>query len=225
MCKNLKYFQNSFITCGYMNGKNKGGKEELRTGRKLALVTVALILASLVAYVQSPAKSSEPELQEINVPALTRLEIRNPEIARKYDIVGYLEITMAPNAPKSLSVSKGGEASIMILLRFVSYVPEVTETQVKIDPKSGEGPMIEQYYVTEDAKGDIIGRGVVNINDLVTYNPSGIVTLKASQTLQVTLTTRIPTDFPIEVSSFPLSAVGITANVPIINDVKVTVYA
>lgn len=186
------------------------------------LVIVAVTLASLVAYVQFMAKSlepeleanGEPELQGIPIPSLTPLEIRNPEIAPKYGIVGYVEITLVPGSPESLSIGRGEEANITILLRFVSHVPEITETQVKIDPKSREGLMIEQCYAT----------GVVSINKLVSYNQSGIVALKAGQTLPVTLTIRIPIDFPSGVSSFPLGAVGITANAPIIDDVQVKVY-
>ncbi len=185
----------------------------------VAFVTVALIGVLSVIYIQPLGKD-----QVFNAPLLTSLEIRNPEIALKYGIVGYVEI-MAPDASKSLSLSKGSETSITILLHFVSHVSEVTETRVKIDPNSGEGLTIEQVYAIEDGDGNIIGRGIINVNELISYNPSGLVTLKAGQPLPVTLTICIPIDFPRDVDPFPLGAVGITASVPILSDIKVMVYA
>jgi len=198
----------------------------LRTKGKLVLVVFALIVASLAAFLLFLPKYLKPEFKKIgHIPYLTSVEIRNPEIALKYGIVGYVEISLAPDAPMSqIEIERGGEASITLLLHFVSHDPKVTEIQVNIDPNSGEGLVIEQSYVVKDTKGNIIERGVVNVNKFVSYNPSGSVTIKADQTLPVTLTIRIPTDFPSSISSFPLGAVGITANVPVLSDVNVMVY-
>ncbi|MEM3712922.1 MAG: hypothetical protein QXR97_05245 [Thermoproteota archaeon] len=61
----------------------------------------------------------------INMPALTDLEIRNPEIARKYGAKGYLEIKLAnissAGGRHMISGRKGKETRIPLLLHYVSY--------------------------------------------------------------------------------------------------------
>lgn len=199
-------------------------EQELRVARKLVFTAIFLTFASLVTYVLVPHGSSEPQLIPISAPFLSPLEIRNPEIALKYGISGYLEITLAPDSPRSLSIRRGGEASVTILLHFVSHVPGDTAIEVNIDP-NGPGLMIEQTYVTEDASGNIVSRGTINTNKLVSYHPSGRIMLKSGETLPVTLTIRIPADLPTGGLQFPLGAVGIMAKVPILDDVRVTVFA
>jgi len=156
--------------------------------------------------------------------------MRNPDIALKYGINGYLEVGLAPGSSKSLAVTRGGEATITILLHFVSYTANLTEVQVKADPKGGLGLGSGRYYSVKDERGNIIGTGIVNINDLVSYNPSGVVTIRAGQSLPVTVTVRIPADFPdLEIPSFRLDALGIlprpdVGDVALIDQLGVTVY-
>jgi len=203
----------------------------LRVARKLVvvlvLVTIVALSAAYLAFSLKP-EPPKPKVEPIagDIPVLTHVEIQNPEIAREYGIVGYLEIGLAPDVPSEIKVRRGEETSVKILLHFVSYDPNVTEALVSINPESGEGLVIEQTYGIRDTNGHIIGRGTVKINDLVSYSPNGFLTIKANQTLPVTLTIRVPKDFPSGVPPFPLGAVGITADVPIIDYMyaSVTVY-
>ena len=181
----------------------------MKVEKKLVLVGFTLIVVSLAAYLSFLSVPSEPEPRIKSIPFLTSQEIRNPVIALKYGIKGYLEISQAPETPKSPTIEKEGEASITILLHFVSYTPDLPEIQVNIDPNSGEGLTIE--------------RGTVTINKLVSYNPSGTVTIKAGQTLPVKLTIQVPKDFPSNAFPFPIGAVGITADIPIIDEIDVMI--
>jgi len=95
-----------------------------------------------------------------------------------------------------MTIRKGEEASITVFLHFVSHDPEVKEVQVTLNPE-GEGLKIEQSYVIVDEKGNVVSRGVININEFVRYNPSGTVTIHADENLPVTLTIRVPIDFPV----------------------------
>jgi hypothetical protein len=72
-------------------------------------------------------------------------------------------------------------------------------------------------------RGKVIKRGVITINDLISYNPSGNITIKAGETLPVTMTIRVPADLPegIMPSSFPVNAVGITASVSAVDNPEI----
>jgi hypothetical protein len=157
----------------------------------VALLACAPLFASL---------SSEPNEPMINEPIatvfLTDTEIRNPEIASQYGITGYLDITLPSDTPSPLSVDRGGEINITILLHFVSYTPEVTEAQVNIDPNPKTGGV-----------GILVGGAF--FNDLVSYNPSGNISIKAGETIPVTMSFRIPENFPSSIEALPLCAMGI----------------
>jgi hypothetical protein len=165
------------------------------------MISVFVMLAlSACAFVFAGSPLNEIE----SISLLTHIEIRNPEIALKYGVAGYLEITYPSDSPSSLSVDRGGQTNIDILLHFVSYTPEVTEAQVNIDPMSPWGPRIEE--------GDVI------FNELVSYNLSGNVSIEAGETVPVTMSIRVPEDFPSTIEAIPLGAMGITADFPIISE-------
>jgi hypothetical protein len=164
----------------------------------LVLAGLALCVCTQLFITSSPGAN----INEIrSVILLTGMEIRNPEIALKYGVTGYLEITYPSDSPSLLAVHRGGEINIDILLHFVSYTPDVTEAQVTIDPNSPWGPTIGQ--------GDVI------FNELVSYNPSGNIAIKAGETIPVIMTIRIPEDFPSYINSIPLGGMGIQFNITI----------
>jgi hypothetical protein len=167
------------------------------------MILVFVVLALLVCAQLFVSSSSEPN-EMIAISSLTGIEIRNPEIALQYGITGYLEITYPSDSPISLSVDRGGEININILLHFVSYTPEVTEAQVNIDPESPWGLGIEQ----DD----------VNFNDLVSYNLSGNISIKAGEIMPIMMSIRIPENFPGSIEAIPLGAMGISANFGILDE-------
>jgi hypothetical protein len=162
---------------------------------RLISVFVALALSACALL----SVSSSPESKTESICSLTGMEIRNPEIALKYGVTGYLEITYPSDSPSLLSIDRGGEINIKILLHFVSHTPEVTELQVNIDPMHPWGPRIEYR--------DVI------FNEFVSYNLSGNITIKAGETIPVMMTIRIPENLPSYIEAIPLCGMGIRANI------------
>jgi hypothetical protein len=97
--------------------------------------------------------------------------------------------------------------NLTLLLHFISHTPEVTQVQIKIDPK-GSSFQCGRCYNIKDVQGNIIEEGTIWTNDLVSYSPRGIIMIKAGETLAVTMTISIPEDLP-EIAPLPLRAVGI----------------
>ena len=186
-----------------------------------ALVVISLFIT--VAYGQLHTKSDvgqkekletqQPENlspEPIGICSITDLEIKNPEIALKYGIEGYIKIKLA-NKTRDL-ILREGETNITLLIRFVSHSPNLTETVINLDPEDEDGPVAGRYLQSGE---------LIKLNDYVSYQPNGQITLKAGQLLNVTMTIRITDDFPI--ISVPVRAVGITADVPIIDNLNVDV--
>jgi hypothetical protein len=184
---------------------------------KLILGTIVLALVMLGPLSCAQPKS-EPEGKSI--PFITPMEIRDPDIAQKYGIRGYLDVNLSAESPEVLYIKRGEAANIIILLHFVSYVPELTEIEVNIDPKKSDYTM-EQYYGIGDAQGNVIGEGVIKVNELISYSPNGTITMKADETLPITMTIRVLADLPegIMRPSFRLGAVGIMTDVFVLSDI------
>ena len=175
-------------------------RERLLKGLLGMMISFLVVLALLACYEFFAISSLEPnEPNGKSIPLLTGTEIRNPEIALKYGVTGYLEITYPSDSPSHLFIDKGGEINIDILLHFVSHTPEVTATQVNIDPNNPLGYRIEQ--------GDVV------FNELVSYNPSGNITIKAGETIPVIMTIRIPEELPWYIDKIPLGGMGIEASI------------
>ena len=177
----------------------------MREKFNLRLISVFVVLALLACALLSVGSSlelNEPKI--IGIPTLTGMEIRDPEIALQYGITGYLEITYPSDSPSLLSIDRGGDININILLHFVSYTPEVTEAQVNIDPKGPGGYKIEYLDV--------------NFREFVSYNPSGNIVIKAGETIPVIMNIRIPENLTSDIEAIPLGAMGIRTNVPMIDE-------
>jgi hypothetical protein len=144
------------------------------------------------------------------IPFLGPLETLDPQTAAEYGITGYLSFIVSPTTPKQLYV-RGGEVSVTLLLKFVSFREDVTEAEV-IFGSASSGLRIEVPY----------GNRLLCLNDIVSYEPSGTVKVKANQILEAKMTIKVPADYPPV--SFPLGAVGVTSNVPISDGVDVTAY-
>ena len=179
---------------------------------------LGIVVLALVMFTSLSCTEPKAELEGKSVPAITGMEIRNPDIASKYGIRGYLEILPAVSS-EELYISRGWEANTTILLHFASYTPELTEIEVNIDPE--DRPSVSVCYGILDAEGNIIGEGVIDVNQLVSYSPSGTVVIRAGETLPVTMTIRVPADLPerISYSWIPLEAVGIRTDVPVLSEI------
>ena len=192
--------------------------------KQVAVVLMIIPLLITAAYIQFKAEKPEVEQLEqleeiqpedlspdpIGIPTITDLEIKNPDTALKYGIEGYIKIKLA-NKTGNL-ILREGETNITLLIRFVSHSPNLTETVINLDPEDEDGPVAGRYLQSGE---------LIKLNDYVRYQPNGQITLKAGQLLNVTMTIRITDDFPI--ISVPVRAVGITADVPIIDNLNVDV--
>jgi hypothetical protein len=177
-------------------------------GLVAGMVVICLLNLAALIYAGVPLSlSPEPNEPTTNEPIatvfLTATDIHNPEIALKNGITRYLDITLPSDSPSSLSVDRGGEINITILLHFVSYTPEVTEAQVNIDPNGHlEG-------IVQDG---------VNLVEFFSYNLSGNISIKAGETIPVMMSISIPENCPSGIEAIPLCAVGIRTNFLILDE-------
>lgn len=197
----------AIVTLGLLFFEPRFPYQVKRILKGLVVGMAAICLLNLAALIyagvplSSPFEPNEPMIHEpIATVFLTDTEIRNPEVALQYGITGYLEIIHPSGSPSPLSVDRGGEINITILLHFVSYSPEVTEAQLNIDPDPKTG-------------GVGIEVGGAFFNNLVSYNPSGNISMKAGETIPITMSFRIPEDFPSSIEALPLCAMGISMGI------------
>jgi len=95
----------------------------LLSWRKIALTLI--VVAFSAGLLLRPYESSKtPEIKPISVPLLGTEEVKNPEIAKRYGIVGYVEFNMTEDTPRTLVIARGEEVNITILIHFVSYDPK-----------------------------------------------------------------------------------------------------
>lgn len=173
------------------------------------IFALCILLLSAIATTQLNNKNpvSEKTDTESNEPipegiigfgGFTDLETKDPEKALKVGIKGYITIHNR-NYTETISLNKGESANFTLVIKFVSYVPEITSTYVTIDPSLT--PSIEQ--------------GDVNLGDYVTYMPDGKVVIRAGGKLFVTMTVAAPSDHGIY--NIPFGAVGIRSPFEIID--------
>lgn len=215
----------------------------MKSSRRLMLLFLIVVATAMLVIASTifSLKNGTEELKVVNIPTLilNPSDIRNPEIATKHGILGYVEMNFAPDAELPLGVKiyssssgkwltvevkRGESVNIPILFHFVSHFPEITEARIILDPKDPLGSDIEQFYEIEDEKGNVIGEGAISLRELVSYDPNGTVTIKAGQILNATMIIHVPEDFPnagfpIRGFGMPFGIVGVRAELPIIDEV------
>ena len=191
--------------------------------RKKALLIVAVLVAfSGIILANRPV---QPEPKVAYGPLLSPAEVRDPAIATQYGIRGYVVVSTAKDTPSSLSVKKGTSKSITILAKFVSHVPETNETTITLNASSGVGLSIEQCYALVNEKGEVYAEGTINVDKLISYEPSGKIRVKSGEAVPIKVVIAVPSDCPS--ISFPLGAVGLMVEdgFALIDEVEVWVYA
>jgi hypothetical protein len=177
-------------------------REKFRLGIMISAFVALAALICAGVLLSSSSELNEPKIEKWGSAIfLTDSDIRNPEYALQQGIAGYLEITLPPDSPSLLS-DTGGEVNVNILLHFVSYTPEVTEAQVNIDPNSQFG----------------FGENDLFWDETVSYNLSGNISIKAGETIPVTMSICLVVNFQRSIAAIPLYPAGITANVTTIDD-------
>lgn len=171
--------------------------------RKVLSLCCLLLIIVLVSYLGYHSAVSTTEIESEDdldgaIPFLGPIDMLDRETAAKYGISGYVSIEAAPLTPRQLYLSNS-EASVTLLVKFVSFREDFAEADVTF----GSGRV---GLTTEVTYGDRL----LCLNDLVSYEPSGTVKVKAGEVLRVKMTIKVPADYPHV--SFPLGAVGVTSN-------------
>ncbi|MBC7194652.1 MAG: hypothetical protein H5U37_03255 [Caldisericia bacterium] len=186
--------------------------------KKILVSLLILGLIGVIGYlIFNHNIEKREEEKEYDVPFLTMSEIRDPQISLKYGIVGYIEISLPNDSPlinsENISIRKGDKIEIPLLIHFVSYTPDLKKVEVFFDPineVNGQEMKIEQCYVKTDDKGNIIDRGEVLINKLISYIPNYLI-INNNEFLKVTMIVKIPKDIP-PIQEFKLFPLGIYPN-------------
>lgn len=199
-------------------------QKRFKSRRKVFLMGILLISFSVVAcFAYSLAYSIMPKEETpgrfkntFDAPFLSDTEIANASIAVPYGVKGYIQATVAAGTPKLLDAARnGGRVEVTILLHFVSYSPELTQTEVNIDPLNSSGLVLK--IVTYSDR-------VININELIDYEPKGLLIIRENETLAVKTTITFPADVLGSLQDFYLSCVGMAANVPILEKMDVIIH-
>jgi len=196
--------------------------------KQVAVVLMIIPLFIAAAYIQfQPERPQNEHLDEPEAKQVIEVEDKQEKLhtlgtplididlltrdeATKYGIRGYVKMKLAHGTPSEYFNVSGKELNIKIQLSLVQFDRNLTKVKVKLNPKGQYGVTIEKVL------GD--DRGTIKLNDYVSYQPTGQITLKAGQTLNVMMTIRIPEDFPR--ISIPLGPVGITSDVPISDRIR-----
>lgn len=125
----------------------------------------------------------------------------SPEDAVERGIHGYLSLS-CDDVSKNIVIQKGSETVIPIILEYISFDDEISSIVVNIDPMNEYGLFIEQMLGKDKPS--------VLLNDLVTFDVTGEITLKAGQKYIVRATVKIPHD-SLDYT-IPFGGIGISTN-------------
>jgi hypothetical protein len=107
-----------------------------------------------------------------------------------------------------------GTTEETLLLQFVSYTPELPQVTVSLDPNNSLAPHV----------GVGNGGSVTDLNQFISYEPTGSVTIKNGETITVKMIIKIPA-YLLSNPGLYLDAPGITVepNVPIVDQTDLMV--
>jgi hypothetical protein len=180
------------------------------------IVFIGLLLVSFSIYsavVPAASKANTPNQVGTDVPFMPCLGSGGYPNGTVDGARGYVLITLAPGAPKQLDAS-AGTTEEKLLLQFVSYTPELPQVTVSFDPNSS----------LADHVGVGNGGSVTDLNQFISYQPSGSVTIKNGETITVKMIIKIPA-YILSNQGLYLDAPGITVepNVPIVDQTDLMV--
>jgi hypothetical protein len=177
----------------------------------IGIIAIILIVAIAVPLI---AKSQQPT-HEGSINFILSYVIKNdPELAKASGVRGLVEIGYADlSESESMFASRGERLSIPIFISFTSYDPNLKSVDVLIDPPANIGVQTWQSWYEYNSEGKEINRGQVRINDLISYDKEGIVTIEAGGRVECTMFIDIPSDLPpLETKSIMLASYGIGLN-------------
>lgn len=201
---------------------SKGNKRRRRLWGLFVICTAIAILLFVATSNLTSVKSGTGHPQSI--PALLASDYENPATASKYGVAGYVEVSLL-NTTGSVDVSASREADFALAVRFISYSADLVSVNVSFGQS---GILEDQYYPILGPDGQLVGRGVVHINDLISYEPQGVISVPVGTTQTVNLVLRIPSDFPDGLHDFSLGPLGISVDgmnsIPVVASWSVSVH-
>ena len=169
------------------------------------LIILTILVAGLILFGLSSAVVS------INT-VIADVIKNNPELAIASGVRGLVEIGYAdlPESGSTFAASRGERVTIPIFISFTSYDPHLKSLDVLIDPSGNIGVERWQGWYEYDSEGKEINRGLFRINDLISYDKEGIVTIEAGGRVECNMSIDIPSDLPpLETKSIMLVGAGI----------------
>jgi hypothetical protein len=176
---------------------------------KIAMSVLIICTIPLLLVVASGIGTREPGSMSV----MTGSTIKsNPEYAKAHGARGLVEVGYAgsPESKAALVGSRGERVTIPILISFISLDPDLKSIDVVISASSRAFGETWQYWYEYDSEGVETARGGICINDLISYDRTGIVTIKAGGRVELNMLVNIPPDLPpLETNSIFLTAAGI----------------
>lgn len=185
-----------------MRRRSKAGF--IATGILFSMVLLNLFTWASQLWLQEEVQTQQSAGKYITT--LSAIDILNKTEAVKLGIVGVVIISAPQGTPTTYEVKAGEELKIPVLIQFQSYNSTIKEAIISLSPSPGE---VQQEYVILDSNGNEVNRGILDISGIEVYTPSSI-TLKDGESVQVTLSLKIPPTIPD--MSFGLSASGVKAS-------------
>jgi len=180
--------------------------------RLLFPIIIAIILIVAIAVSANKPESQQP-IKDVSINLMTPDIIKNnPELAIASGVRGLVEIGYVdlPESGSTFAASRGECVTIPIFISFTSLDPNLKSLDVLIDPSGNIGVERWQGWYEYDSEGKEINRGLVRINDLISYDKEGIVTIEAGDRVEFNMFIDIPSDLPpLETKSIMLVGAGI----------------
>jgi hypothetical protein len=135
--------------------------------------------------------------------------VDTPEEALSYGIEGYVKLHYS-ELPQRINLTSAEDFTYSILVSFVSYMEDLNEVKVTIDPYN-----YDTFWIH--------GRYEEMLRNYLSYEPSGVFILKVGETLNITCTLHLPTtEQELSFNRYSLHGLGIGAeNILIVHDLDV----
>jgi len=151
--------------------------------KKKQLLIIGVVFTLFIISISVPLKKTTADIKDKAVVfhgATGPEDLLIPEKALASGISGYVSIKTAKSTAESILVEKGRSGMVQFELLFISHDLSVTETVIEIDPNKDIGWKA----------GKSLGKDgpLIIINDYVTYDKIGKITLKANEPLILTMT-------------------------------------
>ena len=131
---------------------------------------------------------------------LSLSQVDTAEKAAAQGIDGYVKLEY-PNLPEQIQIVKGGNLTFTLRASFTSYNVNLQEVKLNVDPH-----YVDPYQIQSNMAD--------KLRDVLSYEPAGVITLRAGETMSFTATLLAPVDAG-QVFLFPrwaLDGLGIGAN-------------